>query len=555
MDTKYLKSMDKACPHSYYPRPQFKRDSFYCLNGEWDFAIGEEGDNYPYRITVPFCPESRASGIEQSVVGKALRYRRRFTLPDGFNKGRIILHFGAVDQICRVYVNGTRVGANEGGYIPFSLDITAAVREGENELCVLTYDDLDRKYPWGKQRVDRGGMWYTPVSGIWQTVWLESVAENAIESLKITPTECGAIIKVTGGIGEKTLTLLDGGRQYRFSDEVIISLDEVNYWSPESPFLYYFSVECENDRVESYFAVRTIDVREVGGVKRICLNGEPYLFNGLLDQGYYSEGIYTPATVDAYVDDIKLLKSMGFNTLRKHIKIEPLIFYHLCDKMGVFVFQDMVNNGGYSFFRDTALPTIGFQRLDDTKMNPDPESRRIFLDSMDKTARLLYNTPSVVYYTIFNEGWGQFSADETYDRLKAIDGTRIIDTTSGWFRQTKSDVDSRHIYFKPLKPKRLNGAPLVISEFGGYAHRTDGHCFGEKVYGYRLFKDRLEFENAVVRLYNDEVKPLARAGASAFIYTQLSDVEDETNGFVTYDRECVKVDVDRIKEVMLSLND
>lgn len=544
--------MDRECPHNYYPRPQLRRDSFLCLNGEWDFAIGD-GDDYPFRITVPFCPESEASGIHKDVTGSTLRYRRKFTLPDGFNKGRILLHFGAVDQICRVYVNGVRVGAHECGYIPFSLDVTAALNEGENELFVMTFDDIDHRYPWGKQRLDRGGMWYTPVSGIWQTVWLESVAENAIEALKITPTECGASVKVIGGIGEKRLTLSESGQSCCFEDEVIITLDEVEYWTPENPHLYYFTVECENDRVESYFAVRTVDVREIDGVNRLCLNGRPYVFNGLLDQGYYSDGIYTPATVDAYIDDIRLAKSMGFNTLRKHIKIEPMIFYHLCDKLGIAVFQDMVNNGDYNFFHDTALPTLGLQRFRDEKRNTNPEARRIFLDTMEKTANLLYNSPCVVYYTVFNEGWGQFCADNAYERMKELDDTRIIDTTSGWFRRNRSDVDSRHIYFKPLKPKRLDGKPLALTEFGGYAHRIHGHCFGESVYGYRVFKDRLAFEDAVVRLYENEVKPLVKSGASAFIYTQLSDVEDETNGFVTYDREVVKVDVDRIRAVMLSL--
>ena len=545
--------MNRECPHSYYPRPQFKRDSFICLNGEWDFAIGDTVEDYPFRITVPFCPESDASGIGCSVLGKALRYRRFFTIPDGFNKGRILLHFGAVDQICRVYVNGQRVGANEGGYLPFSFDITDAICAGENELFVMTYDDLDHKYPWGKQKQDRGGMWYTPVSGIWQTVWLESVPEKAIESLRITPTERGVKIRVIGGDGTKRLYIFDSEEDYSFEDEITIEPREVRYWTPEDPYLYRFSVECGEDKVESYFAIRTVDVRDVDGVDRICLNGKPYLFNGLLDQGYYSDGIYMPATVDGYIDDIKLVKSMGFNTLRKHIKIEPMIFYYLCDSMGIAVFQDMVNNGGYSFLHDTALPTVGFQRLSDVRMNPNAESRQIFLDTMDKTAELLYNSPSVVYYTIFNEGWGQFSADMTYDRLSEFDHTRVIDSTSGWFRRSKSDVDSRHIYFKPLKPKKLDGKPLVISEFGGYAHRIAGHCFGEKVYGYKLYKKRSDFEEAVIRLYDEEVRPLAIAGASAFIYTQVSDVEDETNGFITYDREIVKVDVDKIRETMISL--
>ena len=545
--------MSAECPHDYYPRPQFKRDSYICLNGRWDFGIGD-GEDYPFGITVPFCPESLASGLKMQVLGKTLRYRRTFSLPDGFNRGRVILNFGAVDQICRVYVNGNRIGAHEGGYLPFSFDITDAIIDGENEVTVMAYDDLDHRYPWGKQKESRGGMWYTPVSGIWQTVWLESLPENAITGIKITPTEDGATVKVYGGDGKKTLTLKDGEGEFSFDgDEVTVRPRTVKKWSPEEPHLYHFTLKSENDEIESYFAIRTVDVRCVDGVNRICLNGEPYVFNGLLDQGYYSDGIYLPATVDGYIDDIKLVKSLGFNTLRKHIKIEPMIFYYLCDSMGICVFQDMVNNGGYSFLHDTALPTVGFQRLNDEKFNADAETRKIFSEAMVETANLLYNSPCVVYYTIFNEGWGQFTADAMYERMKAIDGTRIIDSTSGWFRRTKSDVDSRHIYFKPLKPKKLDGRPLVISEFGGYAHRVGGHCYTDKVYGYRLFEDREKFEDAVVRLYTDEVAPLVRAGASAFIYTQVSDVEDETNGFVTYDREVVKVDVEKIRGVMKSL--
>lgn len=556
LKTKYLDIMNADCPHDYYPRPQMKRDSFLCLNGSWELAITDgDVEIYPYRITVPFCPESQASGLAIDALGVPLQYRRHFTLPDGFSRGRVLLHFGAVDQMCRVYVNGKRVGSNIGGYIPFSFDITDALKDGENELRVIAFDDLDHRYPWGKQKKERGGMWYTPVSGIWQTVWLESVPENAIKGIKITPNECGVHIRVEGGEGKMSLTLHDSGEVFELTHgEVTVNPREVKKWSPEEPYLYYFTLTCENDAVDSYFAIRTVDVREVGGVRRICLNGEPYLFNGLLDQGYYSDGIYMPATIDGYIDDIKLTKALGFNTLRKHIKIEPMIYYYLCDFYGIAVFQDMVNNGGYSFLRDTALPTVGIQRLPDERLNRDEETREVFIDTMYQTARLLYNSPSVVYYTIFNEGWGQFCADDAYDKLREADETRIIDATSGWFRRTRSDVDSRHIYFKALKPKAPDGRPLVISEFGGYAHRVSGHLFSEKNYGYKTFQDRQEFEDAVVRLYENEVSPLVKAGASAFIYTQLSDVEDETNGFVTYDREVIKVDPDRIKQVMHSLD-
>lgn len=551
--TDYINDMDKDCPHGYYPRPQLKRDSFLCLNGKWQLDIKDVKGNSLYSgdVTVPFPPESYLSGVKfENKKKKTLDYKRGFTLPEGFNVGRVLLHFGAVDQVCAVFVNNNPVGENEGGYIPFSFDITSFLREGENTLEVRVKDFLDKKYPYGKQKFKRGGMWYTTVSGIWQSVWLESVPEKYIEKITLTPTLSSVKVTVTGGEDKKRLTL-SSGEVFEFSgDTVTVVPREIRLWTPEEPNLYYFTIECGEDRVESYFALRVVDVRELGGKSRICLNGKPYVFNGLLDQGYYPDGLFLPATIDGYRDDIIRVKEMGFNMLRKHIKIEPMIFYYLCDKIGIAVFQDMVNNGGYSFLIDTALPTVGLQRLGDRLKNRSREGRRIFIEEMYKTTEHLYNLPSVVYYTVFNEGWGQFCADEAYEKMKSADKTRIIDTTSGWFRRHKSDVDSRHIYFKALKPKKLDGRPLSISEFGGYSYRVEGHLFGKDNYGYKLFNSREEFEDALVALYENEVAPLIKEGASAFVYTQVSDVEDETNGLITYDRHVVKVDSARLRTVM-----
>ena len=551
--TDYIKDMDRECPHGYYPRPQLKRDSFLCLNGTWQVQIRDKRGASLYNgdITVPFPPESYLSGVKfENKKEKTLDYKRVFTLPEGWGCGRVLLHFGAVDQECRVYVNGALAGESFGGYIPFSFDITHLLSKGENILEVKARDNLDKKHPYGKQKYKRGGMWYTTVSGIWQSVWLESVPERYIEGITLTPTLNSVKITVKGGEEKKRLTL-SGGEVWEFSGESAeIEPAEVHLWSPESPYLYRFTLECGEDRVESYFALRVVDVREVDGVSRICLNGKPYVFNGLLDQGYYPDGLFLPATLEGYADDIRRVKEMGFNMLRKHIKVEPMIFYYLCDSMGIAVFQDMVNNGGYSFLLDTALPTVGLQRLGDRLKNRSRTARAIFEENMYGTADLLYNTPSVVYYTVFNEGWGQFRADDMYERLRAHDGTRIIDATSGWFRRHKSDVDSRHIYFKALKPKRLDGRPLSISEFGGYSYRVEGHLYGEDNYGYRLFDTQQDFENALVALYENEVLPLAKAGASAFVYTQVSDVEDETNGLITYDRRVVKVNPKRLSDVM-----
>lgn len=556
LTTPYTEKMDRSCPHAYHPTPQFKRAGYLCLNGEWDFLVSksEERDGFTEKILVPFPPESQLSGIERVILPEDhVHYRRFFKTPEDFADKKVFLHFGAVDQTCKVYINGCLIGENKGGYLPFSFDITSKLVDGENELYVVARDGLDHKYPYGKQKYDRGGMWYTPVSGIWQTVWLEARPECYVEDIKITPYEKGVKIAVTGGCDRKRITLKESGEVFEFDGNIVdIEPKDLKLWSPENPYLYNFTLECGEDRIESYFAVRRVDVREVGGVQRICLNGNPYLFNGMLDQGYYPDGIFMPATEDGYLDDIKLTKSLGFNMLRKHIKIEPMIFYYLCDKHGIAVFQDMINNGNYSFFKDTALPTVStvtLQRMNDRHFNRNKEARAIFEATMYGTADHLYNTPSIVYYTVFNEGWGQFNADEMYGKLKSYDSTRIIDATSGWFRRHESDVDSRHIYFRALKPKKLDGRPLVISEFGGYAHGVDGHRFSEKVYGYRVFPTASEYEDAVSRLYDTEVRELVKRGASAFVYTQVSDVEDEINGFITYDRQVVKVDCERLNRI------
>ena len=535
-------------PHSYYPRPQFKRESFFSLNGEWRFG---EDESCREKITVPFVPESSLSGLSRKAVPNlTFFYKKSFSLPEKFNTGRLILHFGAVDTIAEVKLNGKVLGTHEGGYHPFSFDITELVCE-ENELTVKVTDDLSGLYPYGKQSKKRGGMWYTPHSGIWQSVWLESVPIGGIKSIRIDQNARSATITVDAGGEERRLHILETDEVLLFSgNTVTVTPKNARSWSPEDPFLYHFTLENGADKIESYFALREIGVRKVDGVPRLTLNGKPYLFNGLLDQGYYQDGIILPADIDGYKNDILLAKSLGFNMLRKHIKVEPLVFYALCDELGMVVFQDMVNNSDYSFFRDTALPTVGFKSRSDKRLHKNERSREIFKNEMLLTAELLHNSPSVLYYTVFNEGWGQFLADEMYELLKKKEPDRIIDATSGWFIQKKSDVDSRHIYFKPLSAKKPHPErPLVISEFGGFSHRVSGHVFGEDNYGYKTFRERQAFEDAFVKLYKDAF-PLIKDRISALVMTQLSDVEDETNGLVTYDRQVVKVDRERIKKLM-----
>jgi hypothetical protein len=347
------------------------------------------------------------------------------------------------------------------------------------------------------------------------------------------------------------LTLTDSDEVFEFSgNKITLTPKDIKLWTPDEPNIYNFKIECGADTVDSYFALREISVKDFGGIPRLALNGKPYLFNGLLDQGYFPDGLFIPATYDAYRDDILLAKKMGFNMLRKHIKVEPEIFYYLCDTLGIAVFQDMVNNSSYSFFIDTALPTVGLKRMPDKHRHTSKRSREIFEREMYKTQDHLYNFPSIVYYTVFNEGWGQFCADEMYRRAKAHDETRVYDATSGWFLQKESDVDSRHVYFKPVKLGKRTGRPIVISEFGGYSHRVAGHLFGDANYGYRTFSEMSEFEDAFIRLYEQEIEPLVPLGVSALVYTQLSDVEDETNGIITYDRCVVKLNSEKIRPMM-----
>ena len=552
LTTPFSQDMDKEHPWAEYPRPAFVRDSYFSLNGEWNFALCGEGDlptEYTEKILVPFPPESALSGIERRIEkDKVLVYRRYFTLPDGFIKNRLIINFGAVDQETRVLINGNEAGRHEGGYLPFSFDITDLIKDGENEITVIAKDTLDKKYPYGKQKENRGGMWYTPVSGIWQSVWLESLPEDPILSIKIEQNSKFAKIRVNSEAEYKILKLHFDGSEYRFhGDEIIIEPKEPKNWTPESPFLYYFTLSTGTDTIESYFALRDIKIDTVGDTDRFLLNGKPYFFSGLLDQGYYPDGIFLPATPEGYESDILLAKRLGFNTLRKHIKIEPMIFYHLCDKLGMVVFQDMVNNSGYSFILDTALPTVGLKNLNFSFRHRDEETRRIFLDTMEDTAELLYNTPSVLLYTVFNEGWGEFDPDDAYERLKAIDPSRLIDATSGWFYGKKSDMRSLHIYFKTPKVRSTDGRAINLSEFGGFSLRVPEHLFGSKNYGYKIYDTRAELTEAIFELYTEGVAALCEDGLCASIYTQLSDVEDETNGLITYDRRVVKVDEGQMK--------
>ena len=525
-----------------YPRPQLKRNSYVNLNGIWGFAVSEKAEIpvFDRQINVPFCPESLLSGLKMEVKpGSFLFYRRHFSMQK--QAGRLLLHVGAADQIAEIYVNQKQVCHHEGGYEAFTADITDVLEE-ENELVIRVQDDLqDQTFPYGKQTLKRGGMWYTPVSGIWQTVWLEWLPETYIENLDIQVDLTKAVITTTPALEGRVLC---DGKEYPLVDgKAAITPENPRLWSPEDPYLYEFVIETAEDRVESYFALRTIEAKVFKGIPRLCLNGKPYFFHGLLDQGYWPDGIFTPAKPECYARDILEMKKLGFNTLRKHIKVEPEEFYYQCDKLGMVVFQDMVNNGDYNFLRDTALPTVGIQKLNDKKMHADAATRKRFLESMEATVKQLRNHPCILYWTIFNEGWGQFDSEAAYEQLKKLDSSRIIDATSGWFRQKKSDVDSRHIYFTPWSTLKVSDIPLVLSEFGGYAYPVEGHLFNTgNAYGYKACKSEAHFQESVDKLYREKVIPAARMGLCAAIITQVSDVEDEINGFLTYDRKVNKAD-------------
>ena len=533
----------RGIPWDVYPRPRMRRDSFLNLNGIWEFSV-KEPEFTGKTILVPFCPESALSGVgEHYPEGTPLWYRRKFTLPEGFYKGRVLLHIGAADQIAEVSLNGVHLCRHEGGYEAFTVDLTDALQE-ENELIICCRDDLnDQRFPYGKQVLPekRGGMWYTPVSGIWQSVWLESVPETYIRKLNVenrgtsvtitTEPALNGFVRVT----ELGVFALENGR-------VTITPEHPRFWSPEDPYLYDFVLAAGEDRIASYFVIRSLEIKKVGPYPRLCLNGKPYFFHGLLDQGYWPEGLLTPLGPESYREDILAMKNLGFNTLRKHIKVEMEEFYYQCDKLGMIVWQDMVNNSDYNFLRDTALPTAGIQKLDDRNLHKDDLSREMFRKCAEATVNQLKNHPSICLWTIFNEAWGQFDSDNVYDWFRTLDDTRFIDTTSGWFRRDKSDVDSRHVYFRKVKLKGDGKKPLILSEFGGRTYKAEGHVFNpDKTYGYGSCGSLEQLNAAVRKLYLEEVLPCMEKGLCAAVYTQVSDVEDEINGVLTYDRKLCKL--------------
>ena len=612
-----------------YPRPQLRRESYINLNGYWEcaitstmdtkdssmardtdsvpeqrsFAPGPEPEQYDRRILVPFCPESELSGIGHVLQPQEqLWYRRTFPVSENFDahSKRLLLHFGAVDQEACVWINGYAAGGHKGGYIPFTLDITEHVHPGtDNELKVCVRDLTDScVLARGKQKLKPGGMFYTPVSGIWQTVWLEEVPRLYVEEVRITPVfdesrvefavhPAGDGIKIAPDtVAARTapdtaaaqtapdtiipnttaqtqnveipisITVFDGDERIAYETgtagrAVTVAMPDFKTWSPESPHLYNYELRVGEDCVSGYFAMRKFSVgRDETGILRLMLNNRPYFQNGLLDQGYWPDGLYTAPSDEALVYDIEQCRAMGFNMLRKHAKIEPLRWYYHCDRLGMIVWQDIVNGGEpldsyYVTYRPTIFPWTQKSTKDTSNRRlsrSTEESRTAYTEEMMATIGLLYNSPSVALWTLFNEGWGQFDSARITELARSLDSTRLLDAASGWFDCGAGDVSSRHIYFTPFR-FRPGDRPVVLSEFGGYSLPVEGHTSCSGVYGYRKFKKQTAFEAALRRLYTNKIIPNLQNGLSAAVYTQVSDIEEEINGLMTYDRKVIKADL------------
>ena len=534
---------------------------------------------------MPYAPESRASGVNRTLQpGQWLHYHRFFAPPAGAG-GRVLLHFGAVDSACAVEVNGHLAGGHRGGYWPFTLDITAFLNDtGRNSLWVAVQDPTGHgTQARGKQTLKPGGMFYPAQSGIWQTVWLERVPENYITALDIRPDYDTGMVTVklrtaqpsdmeavwgvvrAGGVciaEEFNADCVDpdgcGG-----SMSFLIRNEYFHPWSPDSPFLYDLTLRVGEDMVHSYFALRKWSCEaDAKGVMRFCLNDKPLLLNGLLDQGYWPDGLYTPPSDAAVLHELERVKELGFNLLRKHAKIEPQRWYYHCDKLGLIVWQDMVNGGTpYKLWYVTYLTNVLqplLRRTPDGKpfygllSRSSEASREEYRRELEATVEALRCHPSIGCWVPFNEGWGQFDAAAATQKLLALDPGRLVDEASGWFDQGGGDVDSRHNYFYPLRVKP-GVRTVALSEYGGIAWPMPGHEPPGKTYGYGVAKDRKDLTARYKKLQLKTVLPQLRNGLSALVYTQLTDVEDEVNGLFTYDRTELKPDATAIRSVNAAL--
>ena len=578
-------------PLAEYPRPAMRRDSCEILNGPWQYAITQTAE-YPAAwqgsILVPYSPEAPASGVGRTLQpGQWLHYHRLFAPPAG-EGGRVLLHFGAVDYACAVQVNGHLVGGHRGGYWPFTLDITDLLNgTGRNSLWVAVQDPTGHgTQARGKQTLKPGGMFYPAQSGIWQTVWLERVPDNYIQTLTVTPdydartvtvrvhtAKPGGAVNLWAMVRAGGVTIAEdwGSDEADRDGEVTLNIPEEHFfpWSPDTPFLYDLTVgtnqgeEAGLDTVHSYFALRKWSCApDAHGVLRFCLNDKPILLNGLLDQGYWPEGLYTPPSDAAVERELSEVKALGFNLLRKHAKIEPQRWYYHCDRLGLIVWQDIVNGGSaYNLWFVTYLTNVLqplLRRFPDGKAcrrllsRAKPAGREEYAHELADTVQALRCHPCIACWVPFNEGWGQFDAGKAVQALRTLDGIRLVDEASGWFDQGGGDVHSLHNYFYPLRI-RPQKRTVALSEYGGIAWPMPGHEPPHKTYGYGTAKDRQELTARYKKLQLKTVLPQLEKGLSALVYTQLTDVEDEVNGLFTYDRAAVKPDANAVRSVNAAL--
>lgn len=578
MLTRWGRAFDPDRPLPEYPRPQLVRDSWLNLNGVWQHAFTATPDRpaaYDGPIVVPFSPEAPLSGVNRQLrPDEWLWYRRSFTAPELSVGGRLLLHFGAVDQSCTVWVNEREVGSHTGGYLPFTLDITDPLRQDRTpEVLEVRVRDLSETgvHARGKQRLDRGTIWYTAQSGIWQTVWLEPVPAAYVARLVLVPHLAAGALEVAvhaRGAGVSASVTISTDSTIVTRAEVIVGepslipIPEVHPWTPDDPHLYDIELTLGEDRVTSYAGMRSFGVgQDTDGNPRLLLNGEPVVHVGVLDQGYWPDGLMTPPGDAAMVHDIETMKSLGFTMLRKHVKIEPLRWYAHCDRLGMLVWQDMVNGGGRYRQLVTTLPATLPVNVTDRWYalfhRQDAAGRAEFRREVRQTVELLRNVTSLAVWVPFNEGWGQFDANAVAREVAALDASRQVNHTSGWIDQGGGDIRSFHRYLRPFRmprswwgrrPRRV----VALTEYGGHSMRVEGHDWSAREFGYHHAEDPADLEAGFVALH-ESLRDAVRRGLGATVYTQLSDVEDELNGLMTWDREVLKVDADVVRRVTSSL--
>jgi hypothetical protein len=557
LTTPWTSQVDPARPLPEYPRPQLARPDWINLNGLWDYAIRPLEEpappGYDGRILVPFPVESALSGVKQPLTPQQrLWYRRTFTAPALKGK-RLLLHFGAADWRTEVWVNGKPAGKHEGGYDPFTFDITTALKAtGPQEIVVAVWDPSDTgPQPRGKQVLNPNGIWYTAVSGIWQTVWLEPVPEVSISELSLTPDLDGRKLLLTvhsPSAGSFTAIARLAGKQVgrvsaKLNQPAAVPLSEIRPWSPDAPTLYDLDISLPSgDRVTSYFGMRKIEVRQdAAGFNRLFLNNQPVFAIGPLDQGWWPDGLYTAPTDEALRFDIETLKKLGFNMCRKHVKVEPARYYYWCDKLGFMVWQDMPSAmpKGHASVRRGAAADVEFTTPEDV----------VFRRELEALVQNLRNATCVIAWVPFNEGWGQHDTNGILRWVKSLDESRLVNAPSGWEDRGYGDMKDMHDYPGPAMYPPVPGRASVLGEFGGLGLPVEGHLWWDKRnWGYRTFEDRAKLQAGYEALM-EKLAPLVKQGLAAAIYTQTTDVEGEINGLMTYDRKVVKYDAAKLAEL------